>query len=157
MIFEKIRLTGFLNYIQKHRVAEYVDAVKEIIKELAALNFPVDLATMTEKSRNHFLEEFPRQIKAAFPASGQSRMQFFKPEITPKRIKAAASHIAQSIKFVMDSIETQILDDEQDNSRGIPLTDISSHSVGKSHHLQELLIHDDDEYQEPKTSRCCVM
>src|SRR3989338_6598223 len=120
------------------------------------MNLNVDLATMAEKSRNHFLKEFPRQIKAAFPEIDKSRLQFFKAEITPRQIKSAIHHIAQSIKFVMDSIESQILDDEPDDSRDIPLTDVSSDSVGESQHLQELLIHDDDEYQEPKTSRCCV-
>ena len=158
VVFEQIKLRGFLGHITQQRVHTYVEAIKEILKELENLNFPVNLATMADKAKTHFLKEFPRQIKAAFPVLESNRVHFFKPEINPNQIKKAANHIAQSIKFVMDSIESQILDDDQDDSRDIPLTEISSRSEGRSNSLKERLFEDDrDERQEPRPSRCCVM
>ncbi len=111
VVFEKIRLTSFLKTIPKERVAEYVDAIKVILQELEAMGFSMDLATMADKTKAHFLEELPKQIRAAFPVSGQCGLQFFKAEILPSEIKTEANSIAQNIKHAMDSVDTHIIND----------------------------------------------
>ena len=118
-VFKHIKLTGFLQHTGQAQIRAYLQALLTILEALAAMGVNIDLATMADKSKASFLEEFPMQIRVLLGSpSGSKGTMFFKPEFTPEQIQEHAQDIAEAIKASLD--QKELMPDQPSSRHFIP-------------------------------------
>ena len=107
-ILNRIKLTGFLNYISENTLKDALSAVTILVHELEKQGVEVDLSKLRPLERNRLLDTVARKARQilAPEVSCCSTARFarlFCPEVTPMQIEENAVAIAQAVKVALDS------------------------------------------------------